>query len=146
MSIESYDRMVARMRKRDPSVVPPPYEESGFGVDCSNLPDLARQEFKAEADLSYQVRRFGAGVPFQVGQYDANMDLLKAHELVERTREAWFALPEKVRDRWKTWPELERAALSGELSAFLKPPAAPGGGSPGGAGGSPSDSAGGGAA
>lgn len=94
--------------------------ETFDGLVCPPSEDKARQEFKEEADLEFQIRRFGAGLPFQSGSVDYTLDLTKAYEMVERAQQAWAELPAAVQTRFANWSEVERAAASGDLATFLK--------------------------
>lgn len=90
-------------------------------VACTPEEDMARQEYRLQSDLQYQVTRFGAGLPFSSGEVNwDNMDLTRAFELLEESRQAWFRLPRVVRDRYQSWDNVERAAASGELLQVLK--------------------------
>lgn len=111
------------------------------GIVCTDAEDMARQEYKLQSDLQYQVTRFGAGLPFQSGQLDTDLDLTRAFELVEESQQRWLALPKGIRDRYMSWANVEHAAKSGELEQFMKTLGIDGIGSPSVPDGSPSDSA-----
>lgn len=90
-------------------------------VACTAEEDKARQEYALQADIKYQIQRFGVGHPLQGGQLDFDhLDLTKAFELVEEASQAWLRLPSVVRDRYQSWSAVERAAQSGELEQVLK--------------------------
>lgn len=89
-------------------------------VACTAAEDMARQEYKMQSDLKYQVSRFGAGLPFSSGELDTDLDLDKAFALVEESQERWLTLPRVVRDRYMSWANVEAAAKSGELAQLLK--------------------------
>ena len=90
-------------------------------ISCTEAEDMARQEYKLQADLQYQVTRFGAGLPFKSGSVDFDhMDLTKAFELIAESQERWLTLPKVIRDRYQSWANVERAAQSGELAQVLK--------------------------
>jgi len=90
-------------------------------IECTEAEDMARQEYKLQSDLQYQVTRFGAGLPFKSGEVNFdNLDLTRAFELIEESREAWLRLPGVVRDRYQSWASVEKAAASGELEQLLK--------------------------
>lgn len=103
---------------------------------------MARQEYKLQSDLQYQVTRFGAGLPFESGAVDFDhMDLTKAFELIEEAQQRWLTLPKVVRDRYQSWANVEAAAASGELEQVLKTAGIDGGVSPAEPDVPPSDSA-----
>lgn len=90
-------------------------------VECSAEEDRARQEYKLQSDLAYQVQRFGVGAHPVYGSVDFdNLDLTRALEIVERSREEWAKLPAVVRERYGSWAAVERAHRSGELEQVLK--------------------------
>lgn len=122
----------------------PPFGVSDVSpvVSCTAEEDMARQEYKLQSDLQYQVTRFGAGLPFQSGVVDFDhMDLTKAFELIEESQQRWLTLPKVVRDRYQSWANVEAAAASGELEQVLKTAGIDGGVSPSKPDGSASDSA-----
>lgn len=123
MSRASYERMRERMEQYAPGFVAPSYEESGFVVECTEQEDRARQEFKAESDVVVQLQRYGAGLPFSSGERDDTLDLMRSYELVQKSRDAWARLPERVQEKYSGWRDLERAAADGSLQEFLKAPA-----------------------
>lgn len=140
------------MKKSDASSVPVPFDSlRGDGVVvvspdpvvvCPPEEDMARQEYKLQSDTSYQVQKFGAGLPFKSGEVDFDLlDLTKAFALIEESRDAWLRLPKVVRDRYRSWDNVEKAAKSGELEQLLKVAGADGGGSPSAPAALPSDSA-----
>lgn len=90
-------------------------------IACTESEDMARQEYRLQSDLAYQVQRFGAGLPFRSGEVNFdNLDLTKAFELIAESREAWLRLPKVVRDRYISWDNVERAAQTGELQQVLQ--------------------------
>lgn len=111
------------------------------GIVCTEAEDMARQEYKLQSDLSYQVQRFGAGLPFQSGELNTDLDLTKAFELIEESQQRWLSVPKSVRDRYQSWANVEAAAQSGELAQFLKTLGVDGGVLPSKPGVSASDSA-----
>lgn len=113
------------------------------GIVCTEAEDMARQEYALSSDLAYQVQRFGVGAfPGKFGEQNFDLlDLTTAHELVAESQRRWLTLPKIVRDRYQSWPNVEKAMASGELEQLLKTAGVPprsDGGSPAV---SPSDSA-----
>lgn len=101
------------------------------GIACTAEEDMARQEYALQADLSYQVQRFGVGHHTVSGEVDFdNLDLTRAIQLVEESQQQWLQLPKVVRDRYQSWANVERAAQTGELQQLLKASGIDGGGSP----------------
>lgn len=111
-------------------------------VACSEKEDMARQEYALQADLAYQVQRFGVGHHVQSGEVDFdNLDLTRALQIVEESQMAWLRLPKVVRDRYSSWANVEKAAQSGELEQLLKAAGIAGSITPASTDASPSDSA-----
>lgn len=112
------------------------------GVECTAAEDMARQEYALSSDLKYQIQRFGVGQPGPSGYVDwDNMDLTRALELVDASQKAWLELPRVIRDRYRSWANVEAAAESGELEQLLKAAGAAGSGMPAAPAASASDSA-----
>lgn len=113
------------------------------GIVCTDAEDMARQEYALSADLAYQVQRFGVGVhPGKFGEQNFDlMDLTTAMGVIEESQAAWLRLPKLVRDRYRSWPNVEKAAASGELAQLLKTAGAEAGRSAEAPAVSPSDSA-----
>lgn len=90
-------------------------------VACSPEEDRARQEYRLQSDLAYQVQRFGVGVHPAYGVVDVDaMDLTRAFEIIEASRQAWLELPAVIRERYGSWSNVEKAAASGELQQVLQ--------------------------
>lgn len=112
---------------------------------CLESEDMARQEYALQADLAYQVQRFGVGHHTVSGEVDFDtMDLTEALRIVEASQQAWLRLPRVVRDRYQSWSNVEKAAQTGELEQLLKAAGVEAGGSASTAAASPSESAAGG--
>lgn len=95
-------------------------EEYSFltGLDCSDLPDMTRQEGKEDADINVLLRKFGVGIPQRqivYGSADFDMDLQQAYAAIEEVKGAWFLMPEEIRTKYKDWPTLMVALDAGEL-------------------------------
>lgn len=91
------------------------------GVECTAAEDMARQEYKLESDIQYQLARFGQGMPHQHGEFDFDRaDLQQALAAVEEAAQAFGRLPKLVRDRYRSWAAVEAAARTGELEQLLK--------------------------
>jgi len=88
---------------------------------CTPEEDMARQEYALSSEIKYQISRFGVGHPLSFGEQDFDMmDRTRAMELLEAASQAWLSVPKAVRDRYASWANVEAAAQSGELAAFLK--------------------------
>lgn len=131
--------------------IPPQYQFAGqLGADspvvaCTPDEDKARQEYGLESDITYQISKFGVGHPVAHGELDFDsMDLTRAFELIEESQSRWLSLPKVVRDRYKSWANVEKAAASGELEQLLKAAGVDAGSSASAPAASPSDSAAGG--
>lgn len=109
-------------------------------LSCPPEEDKCRQEFKQEADLLYQLARFGVGQVPRYGHQDMDLDLTTALNTMAAAKDAWHKVPEALRARYRDWAALETAERSGELQAFLKASEASAAGAEG-SGASTSDSA-----
>lgn len=95
-------------------------------LDCSNLPDLARQEFKDEADVNHLMRRFGVGAfsppnrPGSFGEVDWDMDLQNAMFAVGAADRMYRKLPPDLRAKYPSWETLLNALRNGELKIDLE--------------------------
>lgn len=92
-------------------------------IDTSNLPDLARQEFKQEADVNYILSRFGLDGPQRqlvFGDVDFDIDLTGAHAAVSQARRAWGKMPDYLKEKYPSWQDLLAAIHSGELTTLEK--------------------------
>lgn len=94
-------------------------------VDCS-LPnrfgepnqDMARQEFKNEADINYMLSKFNIEPPRgspTYGEWDDSIDLQSALEAVTEAREGYRTLPEELRNKFKSMEDLLTAVQNGSL-------------------------------
>lgn len=90
------------------------------GLDSSNLPDLARQEWKTDADINNLMDRFlrtGAlnQRPVNYGEQDYNTDLQQALQAIQEAKFTHSTLPEEVRNKYPTWQAMLNAVESGQL-------------------------------
>lgn len=100
-------------------------------LDCSDLPDLARQEFKAETDVNNILARYGIDGIKQGPTYsevDYNMDLQEALESIREAERAIAKLPADLYVKYPTWEELLTGAFNGnfkrDLTAYYEAKAA----------------------
>lgn len=122
----------------------PPVKDQADGIgadeptiDCSDLPDMARQEFKEEADINILLRKFGVRVLERSTQpifaeVDFDLDLLGAYEARDQVMAVHRQLPEEVRNLYPTYADLLNAIEKGEITIHDKaapqpetPPAVP---------------------
>lgn len=102
------------------------YSRATATIMSDDHPDRARQEFKAETDVNYQLRRFGVGRPLKFGEADYTIDLQGALTAIAAARRAHSKLPKEVRDKYPSWRDMLSAVENGELNSELlkpKPPA-----------------------
>lgn len=98
------------------------------GLDCSNLPDTARQEFKKETDVNDLLARYGVGVPQQPTRFaaaDFDMDLQQALDAISESKQAWAGLPDNLKRQYTTWQELLTALDNGSLVLHNEEPVIP---------------------
>lgn len=88
-------------------------------IDCSNLPDTTRQEFKREADVNYVLSRFGVnGLPQRqpsYGEQDFDLDLHGAYIANDAAGRAFNALPVALKRKYKDVPTMLNAMNDGTL-------------------------------
>lgn len=88
------------------------------GLDCSESVDVARQEFKDEADVNKLLARFGVAAPQRqptFGEVDFDLDLQQAMFAVQEAKQAHAAMPANLRERYPTWQSLLNGLESGEF-------------------------------
>lgn len=92
-------------------------------IDCSNLPDLTRQEFKDETDVNKTIARFrGGDQPMrqvQYGEMDYDMDLQQSLAAINAAQAAARKLPKPLRDKYYQWETLMGGMRSGEFKKDL---------------------------
>lgn len=89
------------------------------GLDEEELnKDMARQEFKQEADINYMLSRFGVapqrGAP-TYGEWDDTLDLQSAIEMTKRAQAAYRKLPKELRDKFDNMGDFLAAVENGSL-------------------------------
>lgn len=105
---------------------PPTKDQSEIGVDnpiidASDRPDnkdTARQEFKEEADINYMLSRFGITQPRGTptyGEWDDSIDLQIAFESIREARAGYAALPQQLRDKFRSMEDMMKALDNGSL-------------------------------
>lgn len=104
---------------------PPTKDQADIGVDNPTLDcsrpgnkDMARQEFKNEADINYMLSRFGVTQPRGAptyGEWDDTIDLQTALQSVSDARFAYRQLPENLRAKFTKMEDLLRALENGSL-------------------------------
>lgn len=93
-------------------------------TDCSNLPDLARQEFRDDADVNKILARYGIDGarqrPVVFGERDTDMELSRAISMLKHAEATWHQMPPEIKQRFKTPDALVKAADTGELAEVLE--------------------------
>lgn len=93
-------------------------------VDTDGWDDLARQEFKAESDITVMLSKFGVLTPQRPiqfgGEVDYTIDLQQALAAVGEAKRVWERMPDDVKDAYPSWQALLNAANSGELRIHLE--------------------------
>lgn len=95
-------------------------------LDFSEEIDLARQEFREDADINTILRKFGLNSltrPPAYGIADFTIDLQTAMHAISDAEQAHRRLPEHIRSRYRTWREFLNAVAAGQIKQEdLKPP------------------------
>lgn len=105
---------------------PPTKDQADIGLDNVTLdasakpgnPDMARQEFKEEADINYMLSRFGITQPRGTptyGEWDDTIDLQSALQSVSDARSAFNQLDKTLRDKFPRMEDLLVALENGSL-------------------------------
>lgn len=93
------------------------------GLDCSNLPDTTRQEFKDETDVNTILKRYGVdGIQQRepiYSQVDFDMDLQKSLEAIREAERAIEKLPADLYAKYPTWEQLLSGAFNGNFKTDL---------------------------
>lgn len=93
---------------------PPP----SAGLDCSNKPDMAQQQFKDECDINTIVDQYQAHIPLPTppmfGDFAQVADFTAAQFILLEAQSHFAALPAKVRSRFANDPA--------QLLAFVNDP------------------------
>lgn len=93
------------------------------GISFEGVTDLARQEFREEADVNVLMSRYGVGdwsapAP-QFGEVDWDIDLHTAHISIDRAQQAFYHLPSELQQKYQTTSAMLDAMNSGELAEDL---------------------------
>lgn len=91
-------------------------------LDCSILPDLARQEFKEETDVNTVLARYGVGGMKRQPEYselDYDMDLQQSLMAIREAERAIEKLPPELAEKYSTWERLLAGAYSGNFKTDL---------------------------
>lgn len=80
--------------------------------------DTARQEFAKDADINYMLSKFGIvparGTP-TFGEWDDTLDLQTAIQSVAEAKQAFYTLPQTLRDKFQNMEEILKAYHNGSL-------------------------------
>lgn len=97
------------------------YAES-TALDCSDVPDMTRQEFKDETDVNKVLARYGIdGMkrPPEYSAVDYDMDFQQALDSIREAERAVKRLPPELRAKYPMWERLLSGAYSGTLQTDL---------------------------
>lgn len=86
--------------------------------------DMARQEFKDEADVTKILARFGVGTPQRQTIYeevDYTLDLQNALEAARAAETAWRRMPNNFREKFNSPTAMINAVATGKLVIDLSP-------------------------
>lgn len=103
----------------------PPRAEDQQGLDCSNLPDMTRQEFRDETNINNIINRFlSTGIPPAqrqpvFGDRDFDIDLHTGYLAIESAQRAFLRLPDALKEKYKNMQGLLDAIWTGEFKEDL---------------------------
>lgn len=91
-------------------------------LDCSDKPDLARQEFKDETDVNKVLARYGIDgmqrpVEYQQVDYDADLQQMLAS--IQEAERAISKLPAEIYSKYPTWEQILDGAFNGTFKADI---------------------------
>lgn len=92
-------------------------------LDFSESIDMARQEFKNDADINVLLGRFGVNTPQRqttYGEVDFGMDLQQAIGAIDAARRMHRKLPLSLRERYPTWQSVLNGLNDGTLRLDLE--------------------------
>lgn len=92
-------------------------------LDCSDRPDMTRQEFKDETDVNKILARYGVdGLPRkpEYSFVDYDTDLQSALESIREAERAIEKLPPELQAKYTTWERLMAGAYSGAFRTDLE--------------------------
>lgn len=93
-------------------------------LDCSQSKDMARQEFKDEADINIMLKRFGVmqqqrtTVPF--GEADYTIDLQSALHSINDTQRAYARMDPEIRKIYPSYQKFVQGVMSGSVKNDLE--------------------------
>lgn len=97
-------------------------ESNAAAIDFTGTEDMARQEFKLEADINVLLQRFGVQTPQRrvtFGEVDFGLDLQQALSAVDQATTAHRNLPQALRAEFPTWQSVLNALVTGALKIRL---------------------------
>lgn len=118
---------------------PPTKDQADIGVEDQTLDasegadqpngtdnkDMARQEYKNEADINYMLSRFGITQPRGTptyGEWDDTIDLQSAISSVIEAKQGYERLPKELRDKFPSMEDFLTAVDNGSLVITDTPP------------------------
>lgn len=107
-------------------MMPPERDQTDIGLvdvtvdasDSEDNKDMARQEYKNEADINYMLSRFGVTQPRGAptyGEWDDTQDLQSSIESVREAKAGFMTLPKELRDKFDSMEGFLKAVDNGSL-------------------------------
>lgn len=97
-------------------------------INTQTSKDMARQEYKDEADINKLLYRYGVGLvagqrqPTWGQEIDYEMDLQTALTSIAQAKQAWAGLDPELQKAYPSWRELLNALESGQLRMHATEP------------------------
>lgn len=98
------------------------YSRAG-ALDCTSSKDMARQEFKDDADINIMLSRFGVNqqqrttTPF--GEADYTIDLQQAMHSINQTQRAYQRMDPEIKRIYPTYEQFIKGVATGDLKKDL---------------------------
>lgn len=121
------DRQINYVERQQGDGLQDHYSDAG-GLDCSNLPDRTRQEFKADTDINTILGRFDIDTlkkPLVFGEFDYDIDLQRGLLAIEAAKTAFANLDPRLKQKYSTWMDLLEAIETGTFTTQNQPEKTP---------------------
>lgn len=93
-------------------------------LDCSDSKDMARQEFKDDADINIMLSRFGVNqqqrTMTQFGEADFTIDLQQAMHSINETQRAYTRMDPEIKKIYPTYENFVRGVQTGAVEKDLE--------------------------
>lgn len=92
-------------------------------ISFDGVEDMARQEFRDEADINIILKKFGATAPQRplvFGEADYDMDLQTAMLAIDAAKDIHLHLGPALQEKYPTWQDVLNGVATGQLRIDLR--------------------------